>query len=257
MASQNKQFFNSNQVFNDVAQFFKKMTAPIVQSLVRTFAVEASKYTPPGTKTKKLGSAYIGKEYYYRPIQQFKLLHQGAYPGFHMTKKDYQMWRNGYKFRVLNTKYRIRKGTVYAYCKGINEAKRVARIQNRGLAKYSWGSMIENFSSVKTTNDGWGFYQTELPPVFHRLAKQSPNIARTKWGFVSSDATGIKNGNLSFTMRNNLTEIQRYGQIAIKRGTTALLRQWNKMEKDIESKQSKRLQKFLDFEINKIKIGNK
>lgn len=255
MSSQHKQFLNSNEVFRDVAQFFKKLTVPIVQSLVRTIAVEASKYTPPGNKTKKLGSAYIAKEYYSRPIQQFKLLHQGAYQGFHMTKKDYQMWRQGYKFRVLNTKYRVKKGTVYAYCKGINEAKRVARIQNRGLAKYSWGSMIQHFSSTKTEGEGWGFYNTELPPVFHRLAKQSPNITRHRWGFVSSDATGIKDGNLSFTMRNNLTEIERYGDIAIKRGTTALLRQWNKMQKDIENKQSKRLQKFLDFEINKINIG--
>ena len=69
MASEHKQFLNSNQVFNDVAQFFKKLTVPIVQSLVRTFAVEAAKYTPPGTKTKRLGSAYIAKEYYSRPIQ--------------------------------------------------------------------------------------------------------------------------------------------------------------------------------------------
>lgn len=69
MASEHKQFLNSNEVFKDVAQFFKKMTVPIVQSLVRTFAVEAAKYTPPGNKMKKLGSAYIAKEYYYRPIQ--------------------------------------------------------------------------------------------------------------------------------------------------------------------------------------------
>ena len=89
MSSQHKQFFNSSQVFNDVALFFKKMTVPIVQSLVRTFAAEAAKYTPPGTKTKRLGTAYIGKELYSRPIQQFKLLHQGAYSGFHMTKKEY------------------------------------------------------------------------------------------------------------------------------------------------------------------------
>lgn len=257
MAYQHKQFLNNGQIFNDVAEFFKKLTIPIVQSLVRTFAVEASKYTPPGTKTKKLGSAYIAKEYYYRPIQQFKLLKQGAYKGFHMTKKDYQMWRQGYKFRILNTKHRVRKGTVYAYAKGINEAKRAARIQYRGLAKYSWGSMIQHFSSTKTEDEGWSFYETELPPVFKRLAKQSPAVTKTTWGFVSTDATGIKQGRLSFTMKNSLTEIERYGEIAIRRGTNALLKQWNKIQNDIERKQSKRLQKFLDFEINKINIGKK
>lgn len=256
MASQHKQFLNSNELLNDIALFFKKMTVPIVQSLVRTFAVEASKYTPPGSKTKRLGSAYIGKEYYSRPIQQFKLLHQGAYKGFHMTKKDYQMWRQGYKFRVLNTKYGVKKGTVYAYTKGINEAKRVARIQNRGLSKYSWSGIITNFSGIRTEG-GNGFYNAELPPAFKRLAKESPNITKYTWSSIYTDASDIKNGRMSFLITNTLTDIERYGQIAIRRGTQALLKQWNKMQKDIENKQTKRLQKFLDFEINKFNIGKK
>ena len=56
---------------------------------------------------------------------------------------------------------------------------------------------------------------------------------------------------------NTLTDIEKYGQIAIRKGTQALMRQWNKIQKDIEDKQTRRLQKFLDFEINKFQIGKK
>lgn len=256
-----KQFLNSGQIFNDVAQYFKRLTVPIVQSLVRTFAVEASKYTPPGNKTKKLGSAYIAKEYYYRPYYNMIDMSKGLVKSskgrpIYPTKEDYAAIRNGYKFKVINTKHGVKRGTVFAYTKGINEAKRLARIQNRGLSKYSWGSIIAHFSLTRT-EDGDGFYQSELPPAFKRLAKQSPNITKYTWGEVTSDATNIKSGRLSFTITNNLTDIQRYGQIAIRRGTQALLRQWNKMQKDFENKQSKRLEKFLDFEINKLQNRSK
>ena len=261
MASQHKQFLNSNQVFIDVAEFFRKMTVPIVQSLVRTFAVEASKYTPPGNKTKKLGSAYIAKEYYYRPYYNMIDMSKGLVKSskgtpIYPTKEDYEAIRKGFKFKVINTKHGVKRGTVYAYTKGINEAKRVARIQNRGLAKYSWSGIISNFSDVKT-EEGLGFYNAEFPPTFKRLAKESPNITNYTWASVSTDATNIKSGRMSFLITNTLTDIERYGQIAIRRGTSALLKQWNKMQKDIEDKQTKRLQKFLDFEINKFNIGKK
>lgn len=251
-----RQFLNSGQIFNDIGQYFKKLTVPIVQALIRTFAVEASKYTPPGSKTKKLGTAYISKELYYRPyynmIDMSKgLINDSKGRPLYPTKDDYAAIRNGFKFKVINTKHGVKRGTVYAYTKGINEAKRLARIQNRGLSKYSWGSILANFSQIKTET-GNGFYQSELPPVFRRLAKESPNITKYTWGAVSIDSTNIRSGRMTFVITNNLTDIQRYGQIAIRRGSQALLKQWNKMQSDFENKQSKRLQKFLDFEIKKL-----
>ena len=104
------------------------------------FATAAAKYTPPN-----IGKANIDKKYYDRPIQDLAILARGGYPRYHASKKDFQMLRNGYKFRIMNTKYRHRKDeAVFAYAKGINEAKKLARIQTRGLSKYSWGANLNN-----------------------------------------------------------------------------------------------------------------
>lgn len=204
-----------------IQNFFRKYGDYVLIGMSMKFAETAARYTPP-----QIGKAYIDKRFYYRPIQDLTLLSKGGYPPYHATKADYKALRDGYKFRVLNTKVGHKKNEVYAYCKGINEAKRLSRIANRGLSRYSWGAAINNTKQDIENKQAqgempwnWNIYRaTTLPPIFQRLASQSPSIKKYQWG--SYDWYNDKNGTnkIIWTVRNRLTQIQRYGQLAIRQG---------------------------------------
>lgn len=222
-------------VTNRINYFFKRYGDLMALGICLRFSIAAAKYTPP--KNKGRWATTIDNAMYYRPIQDLRVLAKGGYPRYHASKKDYQMLRQGFYFRVMNTKYRhAKKDAVYAYCKGINEAKRISKIQNRGLSKYSWGSMINNLheclqsrceAGVDIKAGGTGIYQTKtLPPLFLRLAKKSPSIQKYKWGSFNWKDTGNQ---ITFTIKNRLAEIQRYGQIAIQMGARAAKDYANKL----------------------------
>lgn len=206
--------------------FFTKYATAIYIGACMRFSQVAAKYTPPN-----MGRANIEEKYYYRPIQDLSKLAKGEYPPYHATKADYAALRDGYKFRVLNTKKGHKKNDVYAYCKGINEAKRASRIAMRGLAKYSWGSMINNTQEdmINQLNKGIAvqdidIYQVKvLPPIFTRLARKSPAITRLNWGTYSKQIVVSEQNvkKIDITIKNRLAQIERYGLIAIKRGLMA------------------------------------
>ena len=111
------------------------------------FSATAARYTPPN-----MGRANIENKYYTRPIYSLTDLAKGLVRTergrrVYATKEDFAALRAGFKYKVVNTKYRLArelKHKAIGYTKGINEAKRLARIENRGLSKYSWGSMLNN-----------------------------------------------------------------------------------------------------------------
>ena len=213
--------------------------------VARVFAQTAAKFTPPN-----MGKAYIENRFYYRPVQELKKLAKGEYAHYHATKADYAALRAGYKFRVLNTKYKAhKKNDVVAYTKGINEAKRVSRIKNRGLSRYSWGNAINNAVddlSQLQQYGGKGYKQIygDLPPIFHRLLKKSPNIAKYQFGRVETNPDGDKGFEITFI--NKLAQIQRYGHIAIRQGTMAVNRWWNKLVRAQIANDQQKLKKIFD-----------
>ena len=206
--------------------FFLKYSTAIYIGACMRFSQTAAKYTPPN-----IGKANIEEKYYYRPIQDLVLLSKGEYAPYHATKADYAALRAGYKFRVLNTKKGHKRNEVYAYCKGINEAKRASKIAMRGLSKYSWGANLNNTKEdvENQLNEGIDIQDVDvyrvnnMPPIFTRLARKSPAITHFTWGYYSKqievNEKDVKKINI--TIRNRLAEIQRYGELAIRRGIMA------------------------------------
>ena len=59
--------------------------------------------------------------------------------GYYGTKEDAEQLRKyKMKFKVLNTKKGTPKGTAFAYTKTIGQAKKAAKIANRGLSRVMW-----------------------------------------------------------------------------------------------------------------------
>ena len=267
-----KNFKFTKDFSTDLLNFMKQNFMYVAQVLIRKFAQTAAVYTPPGKKGgKKLGSAYIDEAYYYRPYYKIEDLAKGNIRTergrrLYATKEDYAALRAGYKYKILNTKHGVKLGTVYAYAKGINEAKRVSRIKNRGLSKYSWGSIINSFSgrmigaasrqgARKENNPVWytrarGLYEVGLPAIFLRLRKKSPNIQKYKWGFV--DYTETAQHKMQFTIVNTLAGIQNYARIAIRQGTRAMQKQFRKLSRIIESGTAQNLDKMFNYDLSKV-----
>ena len=181
----------------------KKYCLWIMRSMAKVFCQTAAKFTPPN-----MGKSYIDEKYYYRPVQDLALLAKGEYKPYHATKADYQALRKGYKFRVLNTKVGHKRNEVYAYCRGINEAKRVSRIQNRGLARYTWGNALNNkgmhWSEGRMDQFQHSQIEVELPPIFKRLERKSPNI--TKYNFGSRQMS-FRGGVFNMKILNRLRKL--------------------------------------------------
>ena len=194
--------------------------------MLRVFTATAARFTPPN-----MGKANIEEKYYFRPVQDLTLLAKGELKPYHATKADYAALRQGYKFRVLNTKVGHKRNEVYAYTRGINEAKRVSRIQNRGLARYTWGDALN--SSTKGEYEMQGQFrgkviETNLPPIFTRLTKKSPNISKLHFGIATASWTTGKNAHYDISVINNLAESERYSNVAIEKGTVEVNRWTNK-----------------------------
>lgn len=273
-----KSFRGISDFKQNINQFMKQNWIVVCESLIRKFVQTAAIYSPPGKRGgRKLGSANIDEVYYWRPVYDLVQLSKGLCKTskgrvLHATKEDYAALRNGYKYKIMNTKYRVKRGTVYAYAKSKSEAKRLSRIKNRGLAKYSWGTALNNItgraigaanrtgpSKKYVPKPQWytharGLYEVGLPPIFKRLEKKSPNLKKFKLGVV--DYTERQQGSIHITVVNILAEIQKYGQIAIRQGALAVEKQWNAMhnlvQKGTAEAMEKMYDKFFKFELKKI-----
>lgn len=258
-------YFRQNLNFGFYTEYVARM-------MLRKFSEVAAKYSPPN-----IGKTTIDQKYYYRPIYKLEDLAKGLCTTergrrVYATKEDYAALRAGMKFKVVNTKYGTKKGTAYAYTKGINEAKRASRIQNRGLTKYSWGSILNTFTTnnLRTLNRptkfgilsqkrGGGTYQlerrtliqTELPPIFKRLEKKSPNIVKYRWGSVNW-ATNPSGTKIKFTIFNKMTEVERYCDIAIRQGVNAAIKESNRLINFIRDDAADKIEKMFAFDLFKV-----
>ena len=243
--------------------FFATFTTSILKSLAKTFCVTASKYSPPGNHGKKLGTTNIDPQYYYCPIVDMKRAAKDHYAV--MRKEDYAKLRQGFQFKIIRNKYREKPKTI-GYAKSMRTAKQMARITNRGLLKYSWGSIVNNFSGsairhAKQTADyslerKLNVYETKLPPTFRLLAQKSPNIAKYTWGDIKTTAIDMAKG----MWRIKLTNYANYAgeiQPAIRRGTRAIVDQWRRMIIALNSGQIDTFDKYLTAELKRIEIKNK
>lgn len=209
-----------------VNRVVKKYSAWIAIEMLRVFTATAARFTPPN-----MGKANIEQKYYNRPVQDLVKLSKGEYAPYHATKADYAALRQGFKFRVLNTKVGHKRNEVYAYCKGINEAKRVSRIQNRGLARYTWGDALNNHSEEVMQlqhQTGGKIVETDLPPIFNRLVKKSPNITKYHFGYSTATWSRGVNAYYDIHVTNKLAEVERYCRIAVERGTVEVNKWTNK-----------------------------
>lgn len=212
--------FDQNNQWANVNRVMKNWGITLVTQMLRVFVDTAARFTPPN-----IGKANIENKYYYRPVQELAKLAKGEYPPYHATRADFAALRQGFKFRVLNTKVGHKKNEVYAYCKGINEAKRLSRIKNRGLARYTWGSALNNHTKEifeEYAKTGGKIVETDLPPIFHRLAKKSPNITKYHFGWSKASYHKGKNAYAEVQVTNKLSEAERYSTIAIDKGTKAV-----------------------------------
>ena len=227
---------NTEQRINS---FFKKYANYVCIGMALKFSQAAAKFTPPN-----IGKAYIDPKYYSRPIYSLEELAKGLVRTergrrIHATKEDFAALRAGFKFKVVNTKYRAsrtQRRQAIAYTKGINEAKRLARIQNRGLSKYSWGGMLNNVEEDIQKQLAAGvspgelsvFRLGNLPPIFQRLLRKSPNIQRYQWGTYDWNYDNPKEiKKIIFTVENRLAQIEAYGRLAISKGINAASRYCN------------------------------
>lgn len=227
--------------YHAINKTLKHYAAFIATQMLRKFAETAARFTPPN-----MGKANIEQKYYSRPIQDLVKLSKKEYPHYYASKADYAALREGYKFRILNTKVGHKRNEVYAYARGINEAKRVAKIQNRGLARYTWGEAVLN-STLSNKKDFADIrVETTLPPIFHRLVKKSPNIAKYHFGEAHAEwETGAK-PHFHIQVINKLAQSERYCKIAIERGTLEVQKWTNKFFNSVKNKLDKDIEKMIE-----------
>lgn len=212
--------FNFTDDFaSNIDGIMKKYGLWIMRSMLRVFATEAARFTPPN-----MGKSIIDEKYYYRPILTLTKLVRGEYRRTYATPQDKEMLKQGYNFKVLNTRYKKhKKGEAYAYTKDIKEAKILSRIRNRGLARYTWAGVINNKISEMYTDKSNrrrnSFMEAELPLIFQRLSKESPNITKYQ---LAGRAMTYRNGVFTAYIENMMTESERYCSVAVKRGGIAV-----------------------------------
>lgn len=263
-SQQYKPSFNDPNMWLDSAKFFRALSIPILKSLMRTFTVAAAKYTPPGDKGKKLGVTTIPHQKYFCLI--IDLEEQLKNPPKKLSKDilriDKIQFEKGYKFKIIRNKFN-EKPQFLGFAKNIRYAKHMARIENRGLFKYSWGTLLNTFNKQmidqshkynQFTKDDVALYRTEYPPVFRTLAKKSPSIKKWSWGVIKGTPLDMQNAKWRIDGYNNIAESFAWGQIAVKRGIEAALHSWKSMVSAIQIGAVSRLQRFMDFQIHKLDI---
>lgn len=234
-------FQEVNNQYHAVNRVLKRYAAFVATEMLRTFAATAARFTPPN-----MGKANIEQKYYFRPVQDLTLLAKGEYAPYHATKADYAALRQGYKFRVLNTKVGHKRNEVYAYTRGINEAKRVSRIQNRGLARYTWGEAVLN-NTLKNKKDFKEInVETNLPAIFHRLEKKSPSITKFHFGEAKAEWKTGKDAYFHIQVINKLAQSERYCKIAIERATLEVNRWTNKFFNSVKDRLEVDVKKMIE-----------
>lgn len=207
--------YDMSEFEKNVNKFIKDAqdkTTDILINVAPDFANYAAKYTPPC-----VGKNSIEKKYYTRPILSLIKLVAGEYEDQTATDEDRKQLKNKMKFKVLYTKAGMKKGTVFAYTKTISQAKKAAKIVNRGISRVMWGKELSKI-------------RADVPSSLQRLIKKSPNINRYDYNKVNITK---ENDETSVNITNSVKHIERYAKIAEKYGykkvSSALMRELKKI----------------------------
>ena len=222
------QFSKGIKFTYDLSEFEKKVnefmtetqskTKDILVAVAPDFSNYAAKYTPPS-----IGKNSIDKKFYTRPILVLSKLLAGEYQDQTPTEEDRKQIKNKMKFKVLYTKNGIKKGTAFAYTKSISQAKKAAKIANRGISRVMWG---KNLSTINAN----------VPASLQRLIRKSPSISKHDFNKVSLK---VENDETSVEVVNSVKNVQRYAKMAEKHGykkvSSSIMRELKKIaDKKVE-----------------------
>lgn len=136
------------------------------------FASAAQKFTPPFNYGAS-SSASIPKKFYYRQVKSLKeiaKLREG-------NTQDYEMLRKGFLYKIfrtsegsLNVPRNYNKA--YAYARTAQEAKRLARIETRGLMRAMWGKNLYEIDA-------------KVPTTIKNILMKSPKLEGMEYNDVS------------------------------------------------------------------------
>ena len=174
----------------------KEDTKDILIRNAPKFAEAAAKYTPPD-----IGKNTISKEKYTRPILVLARLVNGGYYQYKPTQEDINQLRKKMVYKVLNTKKGVQKGTGW-YCKTKGQAKKLAKIKTRGLARIMWGKNLEQIGA-------------KTPNSIIRLIRKSPDVSSLNYSkqyIINSDKE------TSLIFENSAKFIDRISDIAKRQG---------------------------------------
>ena len=172
-------------------------TVELIKNAAVVFANAAAKWTPP----RKNGSPSmtIEKEKYLRPYYVLSVLIQGGYEGVGASEIDKAQFKNGMKFKILNTKHNRQKNApAYAYCKTKGELNRLRKIKNRGLAKAMWGKSLDSIGM-------------NVPIGIQRLLNKSPNLESLPYSHTELEK---EEDSVAVTIENRAENIEKYAKPA-------------------------------------------
>ena len=176
------------------------------------FAKAAAKYTPPC-----IGKNSIEKRFYTRPILVLVKLVKGEYPDYTATQQDIEAMKKKMKYKVLNTKSGVKKGTAFGYCKTKSEAKKMAKIANRGLARVLWGKSLTDIDA-------------KIPNNIVRLMAKAPDMTKKK---LSVTTYSSQNEQETVTIQNKFSRLASFGKFAEKHGLKKVSNFINKKVKQL------------------------
>lgn len=169
------------------------------------FAHSAAKYTPPDISQDK-----IKKERYYRPIFNLKeLIDSGK-----AIQLDIWQYKKGKRWKVIDDK----QHKVLAYTSSQSEAKKIAKIETRGLLKVMWGKEMPDIGG-------------NVPAALQRLIGKSPQLRPLPYNRVTLES---ENGETSVEIENKGTGIERAAPMAESHGYASAMNTLSHIQKFFE-----------------------
>lgn len=201
--------YDISELKNGIKKVLSSVDEEAKTSMTRTaevFASAAARWTPPFNAGKKTfstrGSETIPKEKYFRPIINLISLVKGEISGLSANEIDRGQLRQGRRWKVLNTRNKsMRNAPAYAYCTTQAQAKRLARIETRGLAKVMWAKNINRIDGAN------------VPRFIQKLISKSPMLEEINYNEASLRQNDTET---TVEIENKATNIERYAAYAEK-----------------------------------------
>lgn len=171
-----------------------------------------------------------------------------------LYKEDYAALRAGKRFKIVSTRWKQKNKTL-GYARTMPQAKKMARIINRGLAKYSWGTLLNSVSETQTLSEKplIGANTSIIAHnTFQTLARKSPNVTRYNWGNINIDTSDIHNWSFKATAVYRMNTDQPYVPLAVKKGVAAAKQRWKAMMNAVWTKNKKSIERLMATQIRTV-----